>query len=54
MISESPTEMIITSGVFHLANEKQNYKQMKTIIHSILTFKISQNETDESLQSAGS
>lgn len=31
MIPESPTEMVITSGVFHLATEKQNYKQMKKI-----------------------
>ena len=30
MIPESPTEMNITSGVFHQANEKQNYILMKT------------------------
>ncbi len=29
VICESPTEMTITSGVFHPANEKQNFKQMK-------------------------
>jgi len=36
MISVSPTEMIITSGVFHLANEKQNYIQMKYFIVLII------------------
>jgi hypothetical protein len=40
MISESPTEMIITSGVFHLANKKQNYKQMKHEDMKRITFVI--------------